>query len=286
MALLSRSSLRGSVRRTPDDHSDNDGHAPPTKRLRVQANGSRRRRSSPDCLDTTAPEYHAGPGRARSAIPPLKPARPRTSTRRTRRSSSASIDDVASPTQAATPGNLRINGSSVGKNLRGAPRPTTPSDAGSANHIRDRHESPDPLDTISPALNRPNAKEQSGVAPAAIETEQEPITPPVPNRTTRRNDPERKTDAVSTTKEENKTSEQVASVHADDAPQSQQKHQSDLTVPEPPATAPAGTERRSLRSADMGSRCKSELAQYFHNYEQLISLEAPKPGMSLIASTA
>lgn len=39
--------------------------------------------------------------------------------------------------------------------------------------------------------------------------------------------------------------------------------------------------RRSLRSTDTGSRCKSELAQYFHNYEQIISLEAPEPGKSL-----
>ncbi|KAK4956976.1 hypothetical protein LTR66_013298 [Elasticomyces elasticus] len=37
-----------------------------------------------------------------------------------------------------------------------------------------------------------------------------------------------------------------------------------------------GSGRRSLRSADTGSRCKSELAQYFPNYEQIISLEDPK----------
>lgn len=36
--------------------------------------------------------------------------------------------------------------------------------------------------------------------------------------------------------------------------------------------------RRSLRSTDTGTRCKSELAQYFHSYEQIISLEDPEPG--------
>ncbi|KAL1989066.1 hypothetical protein VTN96DRAFT_5829 [Rasamsonia emersonii] len=41
-----------------------------------------------------------------------------------------------------------------------------------------------------------------------------------------------------------------------------------------PAPVP---ERRSLRSHDGGSRTKSELALYFPNYEQMISLEPPKP---------
>ncbi|PGH16365.1 hypothetical protein AJ80_05215 [Polytolypa hystricis UAMH7299] len=39
----------------------------------------------------------------------------------------------------------------------------------------------------------------------------------------------------------------------------------------------AGRERRSLRSNDGGSRSKSELAMYFQNYEQIISLEPVKP---------
>ncbi|KAJ5340200.1 hypothetical protein N7541_009324 [Penicillium brevicompactum] len=38
----------------------------------------------------------------------------------------------------------------------------------------------------------------------------------------------------------------------------------------------SGSGRRSLRSADTGSRCKSELAQYFQNYEEIISLEDSK----------
>jgi hypothetical protein len=37
-------------------------------------------------------------------------------------------------------------------------------------------------------------------------------------------------------------------------------------------------DKRSLRSQDGGSRSKSELAQYFHNYEQMLSLEPTGSG--------
>lgn len=37
-------------------------------------------------------------------------------------------------------------------------------------------------------------------------------------------------------------------------------------------------EKRTLRSQDGGSRSKSELSHYFNNYDQMISLEPPKPG--------
>ncbi|OAX78480.1 hypothetical protein ACJ72_07212 [Emergomyces africanus] len=43
-----------------------------------------------------------------------------------------------------------------------------------------------------------------------------------------------------------------------------------------PPTA-IGREKRSLRSNDGGSRSKSELAMYFQNYEQILSLEPVKP---------
>ena len=42
----------------------------------------------------------------------------------------------------------------------------------------------------------------------------------------------------------------------------------------------AHDEKRSLRSHDGGSRSKSELAQYFSNYEQLLSLEPLPQGTS------
>jgi hypothetical protein len=43
-------------------------------------------------------------------------------------------------------------------------------------------------------------------------------------------------------------------------------------------------ERRKLRSKDGGSRSKSELAMFFSNYEQMLSLEPPKPGESIYLS--
>ncbi|EEH10224.1 conserved hypothetical protein [Histoplasma capsulatum G186AR] len=45
----------------------------------------------------------------------------------------------------------------------------------------------------------------------------------------------------------------------------------------PSSTTVVGRERRSLRSHDGGSRSKSELALYFQNYEQILSLEPVKP---------
>jgi hypothetical protein len=45
-------------------------------------------------------------------------------------------------------------------------------------------------------------------------------------------------------------------------------------------------EKRSLRSHDGGSRSKSELSHYFTNYEQMISLETPKPGKSVDSSAS
>jgi hypothetical protein len=42
----------------------------------------------------------------------------------------------------------------------------------------------------------------------------------------------------------------------------------------------AAVEKRSLRSNDGGSRSKSELAMYFQNYEQILSLDPVKPGNS------
>lgn len=46
---------------------------------------------------------------------------------------------------------------------------------------------------------------------------------------------------------------------------------------QPTGQASQAPEKRSLRSHDGGSRSKSELAQYFPNYEQIISLEPVKP---------
>lgn len=44
--------------------------------------------------------------------------------------------------------------------------------------------------------------------------------------------------------------------------------------------APNKAEKRSLRSHDGGSRSKSELALYFPNYDELVSIEPKEPGES------
>ncbi|KAK9852687.1 uncharacterized protein MYU51_007831 [Penicillium brevicompactum] len=190
MALLSRPSLR-SVRR-PDS---------PPKPLRD------RRKSSPDCLDTTA----------EPRVSPLK-------SRRARGVSSSSI-------------NTPVSGPVAGQN--GASRARRETATPSADLLRGVHESPDPLDTISPALKQ---RVFTPTIADEIEPPESPVTRP------RRNDRLRADGASATDRK-------------DDAEQTGEK----------------STGRRSLRSTDTGSRCKSELAQYFHNYEQIISLEDPEP---------
>jgi hypothetical protein len=59
---------------------------------------------------------------------------------------------------------------------------------------------------------------------------------------------------------------------------STRNRQSDVGDGEQPEVDEKQAGRRSLRSTDTGARCKSELAQYFHSYEQIISLEDPEPG--------
>lgn len=273
MALLPRPSLRGSVRRTPDEPFD-DGLAPPAKKQRtLWETGLRRRKSSPDCLDTT---QNDGPtADARHANPPLKAARPRTTTRRTRRASASSIDTVASDTQSNALGNSHANGNGDVKASR-APDPDTPSGKASANLSRGARESPDPLDTISPAASRTSAKSRLRASSGAAEAESKPNKSPSTTRTTRHT--EHKAEAADIVKSEHK--EDTPDAHVGDATQSQESHKIDAVESEQPDPAQTADGRRSLRSADTGSRCKSELAQYFYNYEQIISLEAPKPGKS------
>lgn len=274
MALLSRSSLR-SVRQTPD-HSD-DGLPP--KKLRAQENGSHRRRSSPDCLDTSVLQSHDS-DQARLANPPLKSTRPRTSTRRTRQSSSESVDSVAPTPQLIKPTTPRAIGNGTVDDSRGRSVQGTPSGVTSADYLLDDRESPDPLDTISPAVNSPT-KAPSEVA-SADKIEHRSTNTPVATRATRRSDPKPKTDTTDVANEEIKSAERSASTRSDDATRSVRTRQTDPVQTEHSTPTQQGSERRSLRSADTGSRCKSELAPYFHNYEQLISLESPKPGMSSV----
>ncbi|KAJ5664635.1 hypothetical protein N7462_011448 [Penicillium macrosclerotiorum] len=268
MALLSRSSLRGSVRRNPDP-AHNDGQGPPMKKQRTLHDlWPRRRQSSPDCLDTTTPDESRSSGRARHANPPpLKPTRPRPSSRRTRRRSS-SVDSIASDHQLATPGHPRVHGNGAVKKLRG---------------------SPDPLDMISPVAINPAPRARPDASASTADGAKPTISPTVA-RKARRGDlgGEGHSEASDTVKRESKHAalEKSAEPISVEATRSQRTLKGDQTAHEAPATVTerTGTERRSLRSADTAARCKSELAQYFHNYEQIISLEDPKPEL-LAAAT-
>jgi hypothetical protein len=250
MAPLSRSSLR-SVRQAPEEPAD--GLAPPTKKPRIE---NADRKSSPDCLDKD-PTPKSRPNS-------LKPTRPRTSNR-TRRDSSSSVDTVASSVgQLATPA-TRTNGNGSFKTPRARRDQGTPS---GADFLRGVHESPDPLDTISPA---PSVAKQRTVTPANVASNIKPPVSPV-TRTTRRNDNRSLAD----------TDENAIKKEGDvEGATPTRDIKSEATGAEQP-TVDTRSGRRSLRSTDTGSRCKSELAQYFHNYEQIISLDVPEPGRLLV----
>jgi hypothetical protein len=236
MALLSRPSLRGSVRRAEEHDTQKRMESPD------------RRKSSPDCLDTTTVEEPTK----------LRPNLKSQSRLRTRRRASSSSVDVASPAgQLATPA-TRTNGTgNVMKTARTRREPTTPS----ATNLFGIHESPDPLDTISPA---PSVVPKQRTVTPAIADDTKPLVSPV-QRTNRciDNRVEGKAEGAL-----NASATPASSDHKDAVDESGDKR----------------SERRSLRSTDTGSRCKSELAQYFHNYEQIISLEDPEPGTWLLPS--
>jgi hypothetical protein len=270
MAVLSRSSLRGSMRRNANDHLDPDRQGPPMKRQRTLHDlwPVNRRRSSPDCLDATTPTHDPAPSKSRHTLPPAKPARPRPATRRTRRPSASSVDTVASGDQLSTPATPRVNlnGNVVTTLRRVADRDTPTGGRPATDLLCGEPESPDPLDTISPMVTANTVKTRPGVHAYSVDSETKlPKSPPT-TRTTRRGDhdaePEGTNTNISTVKSEVMDATPV--LPSDTQPAD--------------ASAPTGNERRSLRSADTGSRCKSELAQYFHNYEQIISLDDPKPG--------
>ncbi|KAJ5974368.1 hypothetical protein N7481_011578 [Penicillium waksmanii] len=246
MALLS-CSLRGTVRRTPDDHSDDNG-APPMKRQRLQQEvGRRRRQSSPDCLDTTTPDHKSPP----------------------RQIQTQSLPEGRAPVDRHTPPRALADrdGPSGGVSL----------------FLSDARESPDPLDTISPLPANKPTKPVPRPSSTIRDLEADSLSSPATTRTTRRNNPDPNAgdpDNVAESKDASQSTRNIADVGL------QPKQQSELGVEqEQDASAQTGSERRSLRSTDTGSRSKSELAQYFYNYEQIISLDDPKPVESLAAST-
>lgn len=265
MALLSRS-LRA-VRRTPDEPSADDNLAPPAKRQRTtQENGLRRRRSSPDCLDTTTLDESSATEKAR-ANPPLKAARARTSTRHARRPSASSIGTDASA-------EYRVNGNGV-PHPRGQADREIAENASATDLLRRARESPDPLDMISQVDNDDTVRARPRASSDALGADIKHTKSSTTTRVTRHSD-RGLTGEGAIQKEIRELGTQVDKGRLVEATRLEQKPKSETTS-EPPASDRADG-RRSLRSADTGSRSKSELAQYFFNYEQIISLEKTKPG--------
>lgn len=276
MPHLPGPSLRGSVRRTPDDHSDIDSQAPPMKRQRTQLeHRPHRRRSSPDCLATTH-DIPSIAAKVRPANPPLKAARPRTSTRRARRQSSSSVDTIASAHQFRTPGHPHVNGNGSIGTSRG---PSDRENTSILDRLRDARESPDPLDTISPIAGVSAPKTRPRRSSLLVEAEKGPPKSPT-TRPPRRRDTISKTELANLVTDDDQTLQLGQPVLRSPAGGEKSLHPPNELIEGESSAPSGGSERRSLRSADSGSRCKSELAQYFYNYEQIISLEATKPGES------
>lgn len=203
-----------------------------------------RRKISPDCRDFTPVKELVN----------FRPNLKSQSQSRTRHRAS-SVDIASLAGHLAKPA-ARTNGTGNAiKSARARRDPAAPS----ATNLFGIHESPDPLDTICPAPSV--APKQRTVTPA-IADDAKPLGSPV-LRTTRRID--------------NHVEEKVESALYATTTAAPSDHRDAIDE-----VGKMSSGQRSLRSTDTGSRCKSELAQYFHNYEQIISLEDPKPGMSLL----
>ncbi|KAL5361720.1 something about silencing, SAS, complex subunit 4-domain-containing protein [Aspergillus floccosus] len=259
MAMRSRSTLRVPVRREEDhDDSSNVDSQPPLPRPRrpsvALATSSphrprRRRQSSPDLLDTTTPDL---PRRTSTRLsnapenhhhtPPL--SKGRLLPRHVTPTATTTTTTTTTPASSTPPTSIF---------LRGGAR-----------------ESPDPLDTISPATS---SKRPSGPTPSSVPRhphhQKRPALAPTESSPPRHG-PVARTNA--------RPSTERAPINS---PKQHPPHS--LTKPTPaststPTSADAAPEqRRSLRSHDGASRGRSELALYFPNYEQLLSLEPPKP---------
>lgn len=242
MPVRSRSSLRAL---DSNDTGENSIHPPPSKRPRLNPVPSRRRKSSPDLLDTTIESTPF------SASTKLRRPRPLFAL--------SSAHTTSSPPPAGnTPRarNLRLH------------HHDTPISTSTALYMNGglEPESPDPLDTISPAP-----------APATLKSAQEPSNTTTPTSAAyrqRRVTQPPKSASEQIIKEPPK-SKNTRIARGSTIPPSDDSIPQSLTVPA--ATAPE--KRRSLRSHDGSSRAKSELALYFPNYDQVISLEPPKTGV-------
>jgi hypothetical protein len=246
------------------------------KRQRTaQENGLRRRRSSPDCLDTTTPDETSSTDKTRPTNPPLKTAPPRTAPRPARHTSASSVDTSASGDQLGTGEGSRAIGNGVVKGPGGRHDRKSLEKAFASDLLRGARESPDPLDMISQSESKTSTRMRPRASSGATRSQNRSTDTTATTRAARRNDPG-STDGNTVKEEREELLPKSDGKHPAGATQSQDGIKS---APESEQPAPERADgRRSLRSADTGSRCKSELAQYFYNYEQLISLEDPKPG--------
>ncbi|PWY89301.1 hypothetical protein BO70DRAFT_426925 [Aspergillus heteromorphus CBS 117.55] len=255
--------VRVSLRRDPNgapDQLDVDVQ-PPSKRPRLSQPASRRRRSSPDLLDTTSsaaePSAATSPYRKLSGSSHHQPLRRRTSARRPLASSPSPSTPRPTTTTTSPSSDRRI--------LRNDSIPaTTPAPL----YLHANRESPDPLDTISPSATKK----------ASVLRRLSPAGRPSAAAAASARRPRRPAPAADTTEIEiasTPTRPEIAvSASSEQKPSRSSRN---AAAQQPAEQAPAAREsRRSLRSHDGGSRARSELALYFPNYEELLSLEPPK----------
>ncbi|KAL2854228.1 something about silencing, SAS, complex subunit 4-domain-containing protein [Aspergillus pseudoustus] len=243
MAVRSRSSLRV-LRGEPNDAGENSVQPPPAKRPRLlRPTTSRRQGSSPDLLDTTIetpPPSNSTKLRRPRPLFALSPAH----------TTSSPLPHVGTPRAR----HLRVH------------HHDTPTTNNAALYLNGGRESPDPLDTISPTPTvtfKTTPKPSNTPTSAAyrqrritqfLKAAPEPATTPEPPK-----------------------SKNTRLPRGNTAPTPPKDPTPDPT-PAPTAAGdrPVQEKRRSLRSHDSGSRARSELALYFPNYEELMSLEPPK----------
>ncbi|KAL4989835.1 something about silencing, SAS, complex subunit 4-domain-containing protein [Aspergillus falconensis] len=250
-----RSSLRV-LRKDPDaTGEDSAGVQPPApKRLRLNPLLSRRRKSSPDLLDTT---IDSSPSTTSST----KLRRPRPLF-----AHSAHITSSPPPDSSTTPRarNICLHHNSNSNSA--------------AFYINSGRESPDPLDTISPA---PAPKPATSTSKSTPKPKPSSTTTSTPTPTSaayrqRHLTQHLKSESEQVVKESLKpksTRPARGSIHP---PPSHESAPQSLAVPAETADRAVPEKRRSLRSQDGSSRARSELALYFPNYDQIMSLEPPK----------
>lgn len=257
MVVRSRSSLRFSVRR------DDPSLAPPASNTRT--NRQRFDSSIAHGKGALASIDHTVQKSSRQHRPlPTRPARPQppSSPPRLRRPPLSSRPASAAHDRPLKRAKLEIDHEA----LSAAP----------AKQPLCSRESPDPLNTISsPTSSPPRPRPRPGAS--AVFTGSGAVSPPssAVTRSTRRS-----VHALPVAVDDDAEKNPVgSSTSGDDAAKSNGTPRNKNKNPQPtPNGNVVQTERRSLRSHDGGSRSRSELAQYFQNYEQMISLEPPKPG--------